>query len=215
VQNLRDDLAVLAGDTAGLSRKDRRRLDAAKEVLKEAIVAASTQCDLRPLWENKALNCSIVVDRPLFVTGILSHVAPGTLPDRPSSHVLFSPSRYRYQEGVYRGRLAVIVDDDTGSSAERFTAMLQDNRAATVVGIPTAGAGCGYTNGGIPVKLKMTGARVKVPDCVQLRRDLSNLVEGVTPDVLVPWRSYDSPFQRATRAATALGLVAAQQSPKR
>ncbi len=93
--------------------------------------------------------------------------------------------------------------------------MLQDNWAATVVGIPTAGAGCGYTNGGIPVRLKMTGARVKVPDCVQFRRDMSNMVEGVTPDVLVPWRSYDAPSQRAARAETALGRVAGRRLPRR
>jgi C-terminal processing protease CtpA/Prc len=161
------------------------------------------------------VDCSLVVDHPLFVTGILPYAAPGMLPDRPSSHVLFSPSRYHYQEGIYRGPLAILVDDGTASSAERFTEMLQANRAATVVGIPTAGAGCGYTNGGIPVRLKMTSARVKVPDCVQFRRAFSNLVEGITPDVLVPWRSYDAPFQRATRAATALGLVAKRQSPKR
>jgi C-terminal processing protease CtpA/Prc len=93
----------------------------------------------------------------------------------------------------------VLVDRGTASSAEYFTAMLSDNRAATVIGEPTVGAGCGYTNRGIPTVLKNSGARVKIPDCVRVRADGSNEVAGITPDVLIPWRRNDSPYQRVKR----------------
>ena len=93
----------------------------------------------------------------------------------------------------------VLVDRGTASSAEYFTAMLRDNRAATVTGEPTFGAGCGYTNRGIPTVLKNSGARVKIPDCVRVRADGSNEVAGITPDTLIPWRPGDSPYQKVKR----------------
>jgi C-terminal processing protease CtpA/Prc len=36
------------------------------------------------------------------------------------------------------------------SAAEYFAAILKDNKAATIIGELTGGAGCGSTNGGIP-----------------------------------------------------------------
>ena len=82
--------------------------------------------------------------------------------------------------------------------------MLRDNNAATIIGAPSGGAGCGYTNGGIQTFLKNIGARVKIPDCVRLRVDGSNEVAGITPDVLVPWRPNDTRYQRAKRALDTL-----------
>jgi C-terminal processing protease CtpA/Prc len=82
--------------------------------------------------------------------------------------------------------------------------MLRDNNAATIVGEPTGGAGCGYTSGGIQTFLKSTGAKVKIPDCVRLRADGSNEVAGITPDVLIPWRANDTRYQRANRVFDAL-----------
>ena len=211
VSALRDDLAVVEGDLLKASDVYSKQLMSADSILKAAIDAAGTPCDLASIWENRGVDCSLVIDRPLFVTGILPYAALGSLPDLPSRDVLFSPNRYRYEEGVYRGALAILVDENTASSAERFTAMLRDNDAATVVGVPTAGAGCGYTNGGIPAHLQQTGADVKMPDCVQFRRDHTNAVEGITPDVLIAWRSYDAPYQRAARAAAALAALAAKR----
>jgi C-terminal processing protease CtpA/Prc len=83
--------------------------------------------------------------------------------------------------------------------------MLRDNNAATVIGYPTLGAGCGYTNGGIPTTLKNSGARVRMPDCVRYRLNGTNEINGITPDVWVPWRQNDSPFQRVKRVADVLG----------
>ncbi len=93
----------------------------------------------------------------------------------------------------------ILVNQGTGSSAEYFTAMLRDNSAATIIGEPTEGSGWGYTNRGIPTFLKNSGARVKIPDCVRLRADGSNEVAGITPDILIPWRTNDSRYQRVSR----------------
>ena len=84
-----------------------------------------------------------------------------------------------------------------GSSAEYFAAILQDNHAATIIGESTGGAGCGYTNGGIPAKLRNTGAIVKMPDCIRFRTDGSNEVNGIIPDLLVAWPRMASDYQRA------------------
>jgi len=98
----------------------------------------------------------------------------------------------------------VMVDQGTWSSAEYFAAMLRDNDAATIIGEPTGGAGCGYTNGGIQTFLKNSRAKVKIPDCIRLRVDGTNEVEGITPDVLIAWRPNDSGYQRVKRVSDAL-----------
>jgi C-terminal processing protease CtpA/Prc len=106
--------------------------------------------------------------------------------------------------------LYVLVDKDTWSAAEYFAALLQDNHAATIVGELTGGAGCGYTNGGIPTQLKNSKAEVQMPDCVRLRADGSDEVSGITPDVLVPWAKRDSAYQRVRKLMTTLNIVARQ-----
>jgi hypothetical protein len=42
---------------------------------------------------------------------------------------------------------------------------------------------------------------------VRLRKDGTNEINGIDPDVFVPWRQNDSPFQRAKRLATALSSI--------
>jgi hypothetical protein len=91
------------------------------------------------------------------------------------------PLRYSCSESTGRLPLYVLVDRETWSAAEYFAAILQDNKAATIVGELTGGAGCGYTNGGIPAELRHSHAVVKMPDCVRLRKDGSDEVNGVTP----------------------------------
>jgi len=116
-----------------------------------------------------------------------------------SGWVLFYPSQYHYTEGANHLPLIVLVDGDTASSAEYFAAMLQDNKAATLVGQVTAGAGCGFTNGGIKTELSYSGANVRLPDCVRLRSDGSDEVNGIVPDILLPWVERDSRYQQATK----------------
>lgn len=152
------DLATIERDLPRTTGGDRERLEFARKQLQTALTEAGKPCDLMPLWRNETVTCSMVVDSIRYVTGLLPYASPGTLPRLPSSEVLFMASRFAYEEGVYSGPLIVMVDGNTGSSAERFAAMLQDNGAATVIGMATAGAGCGFTGAGIPVTLRTASA---------------------------------------------------------
>jgi C-terminal processing protease CtpA/Prc len=148
--------------------------------------------------------------------GILPYAEPRSFASLESKTTLFHPLRYAYTESSERLPLYVAVDGDTWSAAEYFAAVLQDNGAATIVGEVTGGAGCGYTNGGIPTTLKNSHAAVKMPDCVRLRKDGSNEVSGITPDVLVPWSKHDSAYLRAEKLfQSLLTAVAPQQNEGR
>lgn len=192
------DLALATGERAPL-------LEGAAARLRAVLPEVDATCERAGLWDGEPVDCSLVVrDTGLFATGVLPYATPGSLPEAPSSTVLFYPSRYTYREGVYDGPLFVTVDGGTASSAEYFAAMLQDNGAATILGQPTLGAGCGYTNGGIPTTLGRSGIRFKMPDCIRLRADGTNEVAGIRPDVSIPWESGDSQAERATLAAETL-----------
>lgn len=93
---------------------------------------------------------------------------------------------------------------EAGSAREWFAAVLQDNRAATLVGEQTAGAGCGYTEGGIPLTLSHTGIAIAAPDCARYRRDGSNEIDGVRPDVALDWTLADRTGRWASYAEKAL-----------
>lgn len=177
----------------------------AETLLKKALMESKKTCDRSVLWENGKPDCSLVEQQLLlYPQSVLSYAKPGSLPQLPASRYLFYPSCYAYQEGVYDGKLFILVDRNTWSSAEYFAAMLRDNEAALLLGEPTGGAGCGYTNGGIPTILKNSGAKVKIPDCVRLRADGTNEVGGITPDQLIPWRANDNRYQRTKRVEDAL-----------
>ena len=176
--------------------------------LERVRLQASQPCDRSALWEGKPINCSaLVVDPAFYATGILAHASPGEIPHLRNCCALFYPARYRYEEGVYRGPLFVLIDRETASAAEYFAAILKDNNAARLIGEATYGAGCGYTNGGIPTTLAFSGARVVMPDCVRYRADGTNEVDGVIPEMLVPWRTMDSEYQRAFKAFQAIGAI--------
>lgn len=197
---LKRRLEIIEADLRTAQPAHAKQLNEAAEKLRIAIAQSGQPCDRSVVWENQKPACNLVADSPtLYPQSVRSYAPPGSLPDLPSSPLLFYPGRYSYREGVYKGQLMVLVDAGTWSSAEYFAAMLKDNKAATIVGLPTGGAGCGYTNGGIPTFLKNSGARVKIPDCVRLRADGSNEVEGITPDLLIPWRFTDNAYQRANR----------------
>ena len=91
----------------------------------------------------------------------------------------------------------MLADRGTGSAAEDFVAWLQQNRVATVVGARTAGAGCGYVNGGDPVRLQVVPVDVWMPNCARFLDNGTNEIEGLAPDVPLDLRDKE-------RAATAL-----------
>jgi hypothetical protein len=185
-------------------REPEPTLRDAAATLRKAIAATKQPCDREQVWITAKENCSLVVSDALYASGVLAYAPPGGFAGLKSQTALFHPSQYAYTEAGDRLPLYVVVDGNTWSAAEYFAALLQDNQAATIIGQLTGGAGCGYTNGGIPVELINSKAAVRMPDCVRLRVDGSNEVNGVTPDILIPWARRDSPYQRASKLLSAL-----------
>jgi len=118
-----------------------------------------------------------------FASGIISEARAEDFAGRPWAFKVFSPARYPYQDQVWTGPLIVLVDQQTWSAAEQFAALLQDNSAAVVLGTKTGGAGCGSLFGREPVQLQHSGGLLWLPNCARLRRDGSNEVAGIIPDV--------------------------------
>jgi C-terminal processing protease CtpA/Prc len=190
--------------TAGV--EPQRELMAARDTLRRAIALAEEPCDRSGLWldEPKNPDCSLVVSDLLYASGLMAYAKPNSLSSGQATQVLFNPSQFVYREGVNRLPLYVLVDGRTASASELFAGMLQDNKAATLLGTPTLGSGCGHTNGGIWSTLKNSGGRVSLPDCARFRTSGANEIVGITPDVLIPWRGFDSRYQRATKVLKAL-----------
>jgi hypothetical protein len=194
VRQLEASRGVLRGDLAraDLAPATRARISDGVERVERLLAEARRPCPAERRWrDERAGGCSGVVRGGLYGTGLFDHVAPGELIGVASAGELFSPSRYAYREGAYSGPLVVLVDRHTASASEYFAAVLRDNGAATIVGERTMGAGCGYTNGGIPVVLPHSGVRIRMPDCVRYRADGRSELEGVAPDVAVNWSEGD------------------------
>jgi hypothetical protein len=159
--------------------------------------AAQTPCDSAPLWRGEHPACEWL-GQGFYASGLLASADPKTLRGKPWAELLFSPMQYPYEEGVWQGPLVILVDRDVSSAAAQFTALLQDNKTALVLGEPTGG-GCGHTDGGTPTTLTNSKAQLLVPDCVRLRRNGTNEVMGVVPDILVGFAAADGPRRRALR----------------
>jgi hypothetical protein len=187
-------------------QEDLQRKDAPKEVLtavaktlQESIILSKESCDRSSVWTSGNFSCTLLVSGKFYFSGMLPYTKPGSFPGMSSRSILFHSLDYDYHEGVNSLPLLVLINAHTWSSAEYFASILQGNKAAKILGQLTGGAGCGYTNGGIPTVLKNSGAHVKLPDCVRWTADGTNENAGVTPDVWVPWANRDSPYQQARK----------------
>jgi hypothetical protein len=132
-----------------------------------------------------------------YSTGLVGKVTAGQYADRAWGVHIFNPGQHSYRDGVWSGPVLVLTDEQTWSAAEQFAALLQDNRAALIVGSRTGGSGCGYSWGGTPTRLPKSGAVLHLPDCARLRADGSNEVRGIMPDIAIPWRANDGKAMRA------------------
>lgn len=144
-----------------------------------------------------------------YATGLVGSAPAGAFAGRQWAPYVFSPAQYPYHDHVWTGPLIVLVDQETWSAAEEFAAVLQDNRAAIVLGARTGGAGCGHTNGGTPTILRNSGATLELPDCVRLRADGSNEVRGIIPDEVVGLRASDGNRLKGALVSAALARAVA------
>lgn len=153
--------------------------------------------------------CPLLIDAG-YGSGVWASADPVALADKAWGQSVFQPAKWTWREGVWSGPLMVLVDSRSASASEEFAAVLQDNKAALIVGSPTLGAGCGHATDAGPLTLKNSGGRLFLPDCVRLRADGSNEIGGVEPDVLVGFRGTDGPALKARRLATRLSDAVAK-----
>jgi Peptidase family S41 len=196
VQRFGETEAKLRRAAEDASRDDRAMLlkFAGEAAAKKAV--AATLCDSAPFWSGKRPPCAWL-GKGFYATGPLESADPRALKGKPWAAEVFTPMKYSYAEGLWRGPLIVLVDAGSGSASEEFAAELQDNHAAVIIGEPTYGVGCGHTDGGTPTTLSHSRAILLVPDCVRFRADGRNEAAGVMPDVLVGFRRPDGPHLRA------------------
>jgi len=177
----------LAGELRAFAKSaepsDRARLEAWEAEANRAAEESSKPCSIQS-------DCSWL-GRAGFSTGLVGSASSNEFVGKPWGKLVFSPAEFRYRDALWTKPVIVLVDQGTASAAEEFTAILQDNRAALIVGSRTFSAGCGHTDGGTPTALPRTGATLEVPDCARFRADGSNEVNGILPDVPIPWRSDD------------------------
>lgn len=114
--------------------------------------------------------------------------------------------------GAWPGRIFILTDHGTASASEDLVAWLQQNKAATVLGERTLGAGCGYVDGGGRTKMSVAPFDVVMPNCARFLADGTNEIEGIAPDVAIALHDEDG-MQRLVTALAQPTLRAAQASP--
>jgi hypothetical protein len=184
-----------------------RSYDHARRMLAETRVA----CDLSPLWTEPGhrAECSNIArsddhpcgaDRRRLYAILAEEEQPALVRDESAPMV-----------GLYTGPLFVLVDSHTASAAEQFLSHLKTAGRGIVIGRPTLGAGCGYTNGGLNVVLASSGLRIRMPDCVRYLHDGENEVAGIVPDIALDTRDFEAPAFLARVLATLDHALAAPQ----
>jgi hypothetical protein len=125
-------------------------------------------------------------------------------PMRPVRDTLLEPARHRQPRVAWRGRVAVLIDDETASMAELLAGSLKDYGGAVLIGDLTARCGAGWHRGDRPDWLEHVGLELHIPDYVAYRRDGSSYRNGVEPDITVGWEPDDDGKLRAWRLVAAL-----------
>ena len=193
------------------ARADRPLVERASVSIKAAAKEASQVCDRSPLWRGDPISCSGILRGPFYAGGLIDRAIIARSED---SELISSNSRYSFTPGLWSRPVAILVDGNTASAAELIAAMLQDARRALVIGSPTFGAGCGWMLPPQPAILPRSGGRLEMPDCSRFRADGRNEVEGITPDVLIAFRRYDTPKQRVMRLEAAWPAVFAKMKAR-
>jgi hypothetical protein len=207
--------ALLARDSArsDLRPAQRALVESALARVDSALASARTPCDRSAIWRGALPEGCTVLHAPALPNTGAAGWAPDSLLDGlESADELYWPATYRYEAGAWDGPLVILVDDGTASASEGFAAQLRDAGAARVVGSRTFGAGCGYMNGGIPLRLPHSGLEVRMPDCARLRTNGMNEVAGITPDVDAGWSEGDDDVALAAKAVRAIAAAVRRET---
>ena len=192
-----NDLAGnLRNAAATAAPADRAELIGFAQEAKAKAQDAATWCSSEAYWKGQRPACAWLGDGA-YTTGLMGTASAGEIMRKPWMRLIFSPAKFPYKDGVWRGPLIVVVDSETWSAAEEFASVLQDNHAAVIVGAPSGGAGCGHTDGGTPTTLQHSLGVLELPDCARFRANGDNEVAGVQPDLLIGLRQNDGVDRRA------------------
>ena len=194
-----------------LPAQHRALLASARAQLATTIRDIETPCDLGPLWRGEGVGCRQLVSDGMYSTGVLSYARPEEFTELDIAPSLFHPLSYEYREGIYTGRLFILMDRASASATELFAALLRDNGAATLIGERSWGAGCGYTNGGIQLELPSVEMTLHAPDCARLRASGENERAGLAPDLPLAWKAEN----QAGKARMALAAAASSARASR
>jgi C-terminal processing protease CtpA/Prc len=194
---------------------DARKRDSSSALVQETLRAFVTRrdsldaarCPLHWVWTERrswtSTGCKRLV--PVGTSGgPIAYLAPNAVRDTAVAHELSWSTQVAPLWGSWSGRLYVITDGRTYSSAEMFTAVLRNNEAARTIGATTGGDGCGFIDSNGQVLLPHSRLRFRVPNCVRLRADGTDEVAGVSPDIPVLTTPGENPRARALRMMQAL-----------
>ena len=125
---------------------------------------AGAKCHRSGMWRGNKAPCTIYASSPTTET-------IGSARDKPA----------------WSGPLAILADQRTASAAEEFITWARDNGRAVLGGIRTAGAGCGYVNGGSAFRFTAVPMYLMIPNCSRYTKDGTNEIEGQKPDLAIDW----------------------------
>jgi len=203
-----EQLASLdAAIAAAPPKADLDALAEARSFFVKATQTAESSCDMSWVWKTRKPwagdGCKRLVNAG-YAGGYAATQAQGAFGDQNIAYRLSSASRADEFWGLWTGPLYVLTDGSTYSSAEMFTAVVQDNHVGKTVGSTTGGDGCGFMSGDIRQTLPHSGLRLRIPDCLRLRADGSNEVSGIAPDIPVLPMDGEDGRQRSERLIEAV-----------
>jgi hypothetical protein len=208
--DIEENRAALEAGLADATPDEARFLHGLIDQLTRAHREGTQPCDLSPLWSGRDAGCTELIRGPFYAGGMISGEVAREFVEEPWAEYVSATVHHRYTRGLWRGPLMVLIDGNSASSTELFAAMLQDAGRATIVGAPSLGAGCGWNLPPENVTLAHSGGVLEIPNCARFRRDGRNEIDGVQPDVLVGFRTYDSTRQRVDRLGAKLEEVLAR-----
>jgi C-terminal processing protease CtpA/Prc len=182
-------------------------LTQARDFFIKAGEASKQSCDLSWVWKEQrpwaGKDCKRLIDAG-YAGGYLATLPQGAFGDQNIAYRLSVASSFDEFWGLWTGPLYVLTDGKSYSSAEMFTAVVQDNHIGKTIGTTTGGDGCGFMGEDIRQTLPHSGLRMRIPNCVRLRADGSNEVSGIAPDIPIVAMEGEDGRQRGERLIEAV-----------
>jgi hypothetical protein len=174
------------------------------EELKRKSLKAN-QCDMSWVWKEQRAwkpleaKCTNVTFGKSYSSGAFDFLPIDALASRAAEKVLYWPAVASDDIGSWKGPVYVAVDERTGSAAEAAAAIIQDSHIGKIIGTKTLGCGCGFMGGDSSTTLPKSKLKIRVPNCMRLRADGTDEVDGLHPDITVDVFEGESEVQRAAR----------------